>query len=121
MHVIEIIKVYLGHLTHWMDFISIAIILWGFLIAFKDILKYEFSKINGKSSFHQTHVIRVKLGTYILLGLEFMIASDITHTFISHTFQDLSYLSLIVIIRTTISFFLGREIAEGIGGKKGEK
>ena len=45
------------------------------------------------------------MGTYILIGLEFMIVSDIIHTFVTRTTEDLIFLGAIVIIRTAISFF----------------
>ena len=73
---------------------------------------HEFARLWGKATLRQTYRIRHVLGVYILLGLEFMIASDIIHTFISQTREDLYTLGIIVIIRTAISFFLGREIAE---------
>ena len=55
---------------------------------------------------------RTILGTYILTGLEFMIASDIIHTVITRELTDLIFVGLLVLIRTAISFFLGREILE---------
>ena len=57
-------------------------------------------------------MIRCQLGTYLLLGLEFMIASDIIHSFISRSPDDLLFLGLIVVIRTAIGFFLGKEMEE---------
>jgi uncharacterized membrane protein len=44
------------------------------------------------------------------MGLEFMIASDIIHSFISRSPDDLIFLGLIVVIRTAIGFFLGKEM-----------
>ena len=52
------------------------------------------------------------LGTYILVGIEFMIASDIIQTVIKRELADLAFVSALVAIRTAISFFLGRELAE---------
>ena len=94
------------------DVIGIGIILWGFFLSFKDFIVLEFSKGHSSEFFKGTQLLRCQLGTYLLLGLEFMIASDIIHTFISRSNEDLMYLGTIVIIRTTISYFLGKEMQE---------
>ena len=54
---------------------------------------------------------RQDLGRAILLGLEFLIASDIVGTVaIGPTFRDLGILALLVVIRTLLSFSLELEI-----------
>ena len=55
---------------------------------------------------------RVELGRYILAGLEILIVADIIHTALSLAMADLVFLGLLVIIRSVISFFLDRELAE---------
>lgn len=55
---------------------------------------------------------RVELGRYILGGLELLIVSDIIHTAISLAMADLVFLGLLVVIRSLISFFLDRELAD---------
>ncbi len=56
--------------------------------------------------------LRIELGTYILVGIEFMIASDIIQTVVKRQLSDLAFVSALVAIRTAISYFLGREVAE---------
>ena len=56
--------------------------------------------------------MRLRLGSYILLSLEFIIISDIIMTGISRTVDDLLALGLLVIIRVALSFFLGRELSD---------
>ncbi len=46
------------------------------------------------------------------MGLELMIASDIIHSFISRSPDDLIFLGLIVLIHTAIGYFLGKEIEQ---------
>lgn len=53
---------------------------------------------------------RRDLGRYILAGLEVLIVSDIIHTAVSMQLADLVFLGLLVVIRSAISYFLGREI-----------
>lgn len=54
--------------------------------------------------------IRIDLGRYIVLGLEFFIAKDIIETLIVPSWDDMLLLGALVIIRTVLSFFLTREI-----------
>jgi uncharacterized membrane protein len=55
---------------------------------------------------------RSDFGKSILLGLEFLIASDIVGTVaVGPTFQDLAVLGLLVLIRTFLSFSLEMEIS----------
>jgi uncharacterized membrane protein len=54
---------------------------------------------------------RSDFGKTILLGLEFLIASDIVGTVaVGPTFRDLGILALLVVIRTFLSFALELEI-----------
>ena len=54
--------------------------------------------------------MRRQLSSYLLLGLEVMIAGDIIETKIHPTLQEMAVLGSIVAVRTIISFFLNREI-----------
>ena len=54
--------------------------------------------------------MRRQLSSYLLLGLEVMIAGDIIGTIIHPTLQEMAVLGSIVAVRTIISFFLNREI-----------
>ena len=45
-----------------------------------------------------------------MLGLEFLIASDIIDTILNPSFEDLGILAGTVLIRTGLSFFLNKEI-----------
>ena len=95
------------------DLIGIAIVLWGFgraLIAFVSAETYRFKQADD--GIDRMRAVRLDLGTYILLGIEFMIASDIIHTVITRELGALAFVTALVAIRTAISFFLGRELAE---------
>lgn len=56
--------------------------------------------------------IRCELGIYILLALDFLIASDIIQTITDLSKEQLIKLSVLILLRTTIGFFLGKEIDE---------
>ena len=94
------------------DFAGIVILLWGFILSFVSFMKWEISLFSGKKTLEGAQHIRCMLGTYIMIGLEFMIISDIIQTAISHSKDDLIFLGVIVVLRTTIGFFLGKELEQ---------
>ncbi|MEV6370894.1 DUF1622 domain-containing protein [Micromonospora musae] len=54
--------------------------------------------------------IRLSLGRFLTLGLEFQLAADILRTAVSPTFEQVGQLAAIATIRTLLNYFLGREI-----------
>ncbi len=56
--------------------------------------------------------IRLDLGRFLALGLEFQLAGDILRTAIAPTFEEIGQLAAVAAIRTALNFFLGREIKE---------
>ena len=54
--------------------------------------------------------VRLRLGRYLALGLEFQLASDILSTAVAPTFEDIGKLAAIAAIRTALNYFLGKEI-----------
>lgn len=56
--------------------------------------------------------VRLTLGRFLALGLEFQLASDILRTAIAPSFEELGKLAAVAAIRTALNFFLAREIRE---------
>jgi len=56
--------------------------------------------------------VRLDLGRFLALGLEFQLASDILRTAVAPTYRDIGQLAAVAAIRTALNFFLGREIKE---------
>jgi uncharacterized membrane protein len=56
--------------------------------------------------------VRLSLGRFLALGLEFQLASDILRTAISPSYNELGQLAVVAALRTALNFFLGREIRE---------
>jgi uncharacterized membrane protein len=56
--------------------------------------------------------VRLDLGRFLALGLEFQLAADILRTAVAPSFNELAQLAAIAAIRTALNFFLGREIKE---------
>ncbi|MBN1548804.1 MAG: DUF1622 domain-containing protein [Syntrophaceae bacterium] len=91
--------------------VAVAIITWGVFLMSVRLVILEVSRIKKRSIYYERESIRHQLGSYLLLGLEFLIAADVIRTVTHPTLQDMAVLASIVIIRTLISFFLDREIA----------
>jgi uncharacterized membrane protein len=56
--------------------------------------------------------IRCQLGVYILLALDFLIASDIILSIIDLSMQELMKLSITIALRIAMGYFLGKEVDE---------
>lgn len=56
--------------------------------------------------------VRLGLGLYLAIGLEFQLASDILTTAIAPTFDEIGKLAAVATIRTLLNYFLRREIKE---------
>jgi uncharacterized membrane protein len=100
---------------------GIMVVFWGFVVAAIAFIRMKRHHHTTVYFLKEANEIRAVLGTYILFGLEFMIAGDIIHTFIKPSQEDLIVLATIVAIRTVISYFLGREVDQAQRDEKKKK
>jgi uncharacterized membrane protein len=56
--------------------------------------------------------VRLLLGRYLALGLEFQLGADILATAVSPTFEEIGKLGAIATIRTALNYFLARELEQ---------
>ena len=54
--------------------------------------------------------IRLNLGQWLTLALEFELAADVLRTAVAPSWNDIGQLAAIIIIRTALNFFLQKEI-----------
>ncbi len=94
------------------DLVGIAILVYAALKFIVHFLGFEIKRLRGLACVEAIRDLRLQLGSYILLSLEFIIISDVINTAISRNVDDLLALGLLVIIRIALSFFLGRELNE---------
>jgi uncharacterized membrane protein len=95
-----------GYIGATIGYIGVAIILTGCL--------------RGMYSFIRKYVcedllmadIRIELGHYLALGLEFLVGKDIIESLVEPTWDELGKLAAIIALRTILTFFLGHEIKE---------
>jgi uncharacterized membrane protein len=59
-----------------------------------------------------------RLGTWLVLGLEFQLAADIVTSVVSPTWQDIGRLGAIAVIRTFLNYFLEKDLADAPESEK---
>lgn len=91
-----------------LNIIGALITIWGIIISLFEFLKKELIRTQDCLKCNET--IRIKLGSYLVLALEFFIASDIIKTIITPTWEGLGILGAIVVIRTILSYFLTKDL-----------
>lgn len=89
---------------------SVMILLFGVVKVMIDFFRNEMSRSGRQEIAQKNNAIKMYLGSYILLSLEVLIASDIIETIMNPSVEDILILAGIVVIRTAISYFLGKEI-----------
>lgn len=101
------------NVVHIIDLFTVIIVLYGFGYAVIMVVQMhvEHRRWDGHSAVDMT-VIRVKLGTYLLLALEMFIAADIILTIWEPSLEHLAELWAIVVIRIVITHFLQKEMNE---------
>ena len=88
-----------------------GVIVWGFALIMVRFFKLEWQRFRGEKIGPRREALRHQFGSYLLLGLEILIAADILRTITHPTLRDLALLAGIVVIRTVINFFLDKELA----------
>ena len=74
------------------------IVTYGVFVGFIAFLRNEFKRINGTYTINNVRQLRADFGSYLLLGLEFLIASDILKTVVDPTLAELAILGGVVIV-----------------------
>lgn len=99
----------LDYLVVICNILGILIIVYGMIISSIEFVKKIFSSAKI-SVIKSNEIIRFRFGSYLILSLEFFIASDVIRSMAVPTWNTLGFLGAIVVIRTILSYFLDREI-----------
>ena len=67
--------------------------------------------LSGKTLHLKRESLRHSFGSYLLLGLEFLIAADIINTVLKPGLYEVGILGAIVVIRTVIGYTLDHELS----------
>ncbi len=103
---------YLNLIAIGISIVSLVIVAYGTAVAAVAFIRNELGRFTGRYSGLNIRRLRATFGTYLLLGLEFLIASDILKTVLEPGLDELAILGGIVVLRTVLSVFLNREIRE---------
>lgn len=102
MYIINIITLIIG-------IIGAAVVIIGLIHALGMLFKFWFGR-NHDDERYYLDKIRLDLGRYIVVALEFFIAKDVIETIVVPSMEEMIMLAVLVIIRTILSYFLTREI-----------
>lgn len=109
----EILRQGLEYVNYLIDIIGIVIILIGFFKALLAFIRNEVSRPESDLEFwNRIRKLRCGLATYLLLGLDFIIASDIISSMVHPGLEGLIGLGGLVLVRTVIAYFLSQELKE---------
>lgn len=78
----------------------------------RGLIKYAVDLIRDGGENVPKEAIRLSLGRALALALEFQVGADILGTALNPTLHDIELLGAIVILRTVLNYFLGRELRE---------
>ena len=98
----------INNISFALNIIGALITIWGIILSFYEFLKKEI--LHPQEAMQLNEAIRLRLGSYLVLALEFFIAGDIVKTIITPTWQTLGILGAIVVIRTILSYFLTKDL-----------
>ncbi|PWJ38634.1 DUF1622 domain-containing protein [Sediminitomix flava] len=93
------------------EVVAMTILIYGFLKVFIKFICIEGKDIT-KVDIYYIQRIRCQIGIYILLALDFLITSDIIFTLSELSEEQMISLSLFIVTRIAIGYFLGKEIKE---------
>lgn len=104
----ELLRAYVDLLVRVVEAAGAVIIFVGAVLAMARFARAAFRSRRE----HEFTRVRLGLGRYLVLGLEFQLASDVLKTAIAPSFEEIGKLAAIATIRTVLNYFLGKEIAE---------
>ncbi|MFF9360329.1 DUF1622 domain-containing protein [Streptomyces griseoluteus] len=99
----------IGLLVRLIESAGALIIFIGAVWAFVQFVR---AGIRGRGKVAGFNRIRLSLGQFLVLGLEFQLAGDVLRTAVAPSFTEIGQLAAIAAIRTALNYFLGREIAQ---------
>ncbi|RST03710.1 DUF1622 domain-containing protein [Streptomyces sp. WAC05950] len=99
----------IGWLVHSIEAGGALIIFAGAVWAFA---RFTTTGLRRRSLISEFNEIRLSLGRFLVLGLEFQLAGDVLRTAVAPSFTEIGQLAAIAAIRTILNFFLTREIAQ---------
>lgn len=102
----EFLRSYVDLLVRFVEAAGAIVIFIGAALAALKFVRAALRRGHGEEFVE----VRLGLGRYLTLGLEFQLASDVVSTAIAPTFTEIGKLAAIAAIRTALNYFLSKEI-----------
>lgn len=102
-------------ITLWLALVAeaVAVLVISFAIV-EAVLRMLQGALPGGVRDMRTHrskeEVRLHLGRWLVLALEFLLAADIMRTAVAPTWEEIGKLAAIAVLRTALNFFLQKEI-----------
>lgn len=109
MHEIHLV---LEWLAVTIDLVASLIMVWAFVTAVVGLVRGSISAGDAHSRIRSMQAARCGFGVKLVFALELMIISDLFHTIITRSVDDMILVGGLVVIRTVIAYFLSKEIQE---------
>lgn len=103
----EAIRTAVDFVVPVVEAIGATVIIVGVLVSFA---AYVLSELRIRPAPYEQ--VRLQLGRFLALGLEFQLASDILSTAVSPSFAEIGKLGAIATIRTVLNYFLAQELRQ---------
>ena len=102
-HILKILE----HASTVINLFAVVVIVGGFVLAAVLYLS-RFRKITPDQNFKH---FKIKLGNALILGTEILVLADVIETItVTPTFQSLTVLAVLIIVRTVLSWTLTLEV-----------
>src|SRR5215207_11665836 len=101
----EYLVTVVGYLRLVVEAIGAAVVGFG---VFATTYRYVLTLVGLRE--YSNNEIRLYLGRYLALGLEFQLGADILSTAVAPTLDDVILLGAIATIRTVLNYFLSKEL-----------
>lgn len=105
----EVLKDSVELLVRLVEAAGALVIFVGAVIAF---VRFLDTAVRHRHEQHRFVAVRLGLGRYLALGLEFQLASDVLRSAVAPTLREIGELAAVAAIRTALNYFLAREIRE---------
>ena len=92
------------------DFVALAVIVIGTLIAIKDGVALLMSR--REIDRHSRRSLWMRYSHWLVAGLTFQLAADIVESSITPDWDGIGRLAAVAVIRTFLNYFLERDVAE---------
>ena len=101
----DLLRTVVAYLVRLTEAGATVVIFTGTLICF-----FQYALLGLKPSSKHTFLsIRINLGRFLALGLEFQLASDLLRTAVAPSFEEIGKLAAVAAIRTSLNYFLSKE------------